>query len=286
MATVSLAIVLLLVLVVPATHSRLHRANCMPNCSGHRDGYMVPDQVNCHRFYYCLNHEASPNPFSCSEGLVFNETLQNCVPGSSCVNICTEPCNYECLGPDPPEKISDRFQCGIYYDCLPGGQQGAPRFCPVDKPFFDGFSCQDQESECCSCLPYCSRNDILSNVIDPTNCRRYYFCVNLGIPEYPATCSAGNFDLITGVCSTTSPCLTLCTNVVRPDGCIEWFTCERRDLFAKCPQRCDARFYRCQVNDINHVIEEESCINGLYFHPDTKQCVERSECPYPNSSEY
>lgn len=246
----------------------------------------MPNPVDCHQFYYCINSQPSANPFQCPDGEIFDEDFEDCVVGYSCVNTCKNPCNYECIGPDIPAMISDRFDCGIYYECLSVDTPGMPRLCPDEKPFFDGLTCQEEESECCSCLAYCSVDDLLSNVIDPTNCSRYYLCVGDSFPEYPATCLSGNFDLLSGKCSNTAPCLIMCLNVVDRDGCIEAFTCEERGYFAKCPQRCDAHYYHCRDADVNHVIGADSCYSGLYFHPDTRHCVKRSECPYPDPGVY
>ncbi|XP_045619746.1 peritrophin-48 [Procambarus clarkii] len=250
---------------------------CIPNCSAVDNGDKVPDPTNCLQFYFCVSQEPTPEAFPCDDGMVFDSATSECVVGDTCTNICSA-CSYECPdSPDKPKYFADRYDCNIYYDCGLETQHS----CPDDKQFFDGSVCQSDESNCCSCKPFCSGSDLYKYVIDPTNCKQYFFCDKEGIPEFSTECASGNFDITSGKCSDTAPCITLCTNVVGPDGCIDRYTCEVLGNHAKCPQRCDPHYYYCNGYNLGQVVTASSCASGLYYHPDTNSCVYQQYCPYP-----
>ncbi|XP_045619745.1 peritrophin-48 [Procambarus clarkii] len=278
----TLPVVLVLCLVSPELVHTSKTESCpAADCSGVADGHMVPDPTNCRQFYFCVGEEPTAEAFPCDDGMVFDSAESKCVVGDTCSNICST-CSYECPdSPEPPPYFSDRYDCKIYYDCGSKGQHS----CPNDNQFFDGSHCQSDESKCCSCKPYCSESDLYGGVIDPTNCKRYFFCSEIGIPEYSTECVSGNFDLISGTCSDTAPCLTYCTNVVGPDGCIDRYTCEVLGNHAKCPQRCDPHYYHCSSSNMGQVVTASSCSSGQYYHPDTGLCVTGANCPYPDPGE-
>lgn len=256
---------------------------CFANCNGLPDATLIPDPLDCRQYYIC-SAEEELGPFSCDPDQIFSEADQKCVTGADCQNICDSACVFECsVGPKVIfDRIPTRADCSSYYECSTDGTLGEKIQCPSHKPFFDGFTCQTEESECCSCKPYCSAEDLGKFVIDPTDCTNRYLCLELGVPTISETCASGNVDVMTVECSDVAPCIVLCTNVVEPDGCIEKFTCEERGYFAKCPQRCSEEFYFCDDDDIGKVVEAHPCLTeDQVFHPDTKRCVDPSECPYP-----
>nr|XP_045619744.1 uncharacterized protein LOC123771303 [Procambarus clarkii] len=180
-----------------------------PDCRSTLDGGKVADPTNCRQFYFCVSGEPTEEPFVCEEGMIFNSTVEDCVPGDTCVTQCS-PCSYECPDvPEPPTYIADRYNCSIYHECV----SEATHFCEANKPYFDGSSCQANKANCCSCKPYCSDSDLFSYVIDPTDCKRYYFCDTIGVPQYSLECQFGNFDITTNKCSDSAPCILFCPNM-------------------------------------------------------------------------
>lgn len=272
-------------LQVSSSGSGVPRENCTPNCDGKNSGVMVADPLNCHQFYFCLgDNEYSETPYSCPTGMMFEE--DTCVQDEGCDPECgkRELCHYECVDVKI-SKIADPYDCTIYSRCLTGG--GFIK-CPAEKPFFDGHACQTDEGRCCSCNPYCWLHDIYlgHSVIDKIDCKKHYLCEAIGIPEYASTCSTGNTDILSGICSDTAPCVTLCVNVVGPDGCIDIYTCKEEGYFAKCKGRCEPEYYHCADKDIGNIIGSQACQAGTVFHPGTHLCVSPSECPHRQLSNY
>lgn len=115
--------------------------------------------------------------------------------------------------------------------------------------------------------------------MDPIDCTKFYYCIGENeIPTYQGHCTTGTFDLFTQECSTTAPCVTYCTNVVSPDGCIDVFTCEEVGYFPACIDKCGSKFYLCRPENIGLVVEAESCSGDLVFDPNLSSCVEASSC--------
>ncbi|XP_063599141.1 uncharacterized protein LOC134775517 [Penaeus indicus] len=176
--------------------------------------YMLSDNENCHKFYYCFDddgdntYDITDTSYWCEDhGAVFSQGDQRC-GNYTCVESCSGTCApYECSSDPSQEKRSDPYDCSIYYTC----SDGAAVHCEGDKPFFDGDQCQEDESKCCHCKPYCHQGERFTNVPDPLDCKSFYFCVSeYDFPTYQSTCDGGNFNPFTGLCDETFPCVTLC----------------------------------------------------------------------------
>ncbi|XP_063853389.1 proprotein convertase subtilisin/kexin type 5-like isoform X3 [Scylla paramamosain] len=250
---------------------------CKPDCSGPADeGLKVENPNDCHQYYICINLEAI-GPLDCPDSEYFDAAIKACVTNGpeECTPTCGGAggsCAYECGG-DP--YVADRYDCSTYHDCA----SGAVMHCGQQTPYFDGETCQTEEKFCCHCNPYCYRNDINTLVPDPTDCTKYYFCEAPNeIPTTSGHCSSGNFDLLSQECSLTVPCITFCTNVVKPDGCIDVFTCKEVGSFPACVDRCTPQYYHCSAGDIGSVVAANSCNGENVFDPKKNSCVKPSEC--------
>ncbi|XP_071542480.1 uncharacterized protein [Panulirus ornatus] len=280
MATISLVLVLTLGLVL-VSMARITRDKCEPDCTGKQPGDMVADPMNCRQFYFCLDGGSyTETPFPCNPGTIFSE--EKCVPGDDCVPLCNKRslCQFECIDVEISKK-ADQYDCTVYSDCA----SGRSFKCPSESPFFDGHSCQTDEQRCCSCSPFCRKSDAGHFVIDMVDCKKRYYCTEIGIPQYASTCSSGNVDILSDSCSETTPCVTLCTNVVGPNGCIDIFTCEESGYFAKCRGKCGPEYYHCTNKDIGNIVSSSKCTDGNVFHPETHLCVDPSKCPFQDASE-
>ncbi|XP_042880299.1 uncharacterized protein LOC122258425 [Penaeus japonicus] len=196
-------------------HAPPSEARCSPSCTGMPDGSRVPDPNNCHYYYICLNDGTGVNPtpvsFPCPDGEDFDSFTHTCRnPGSAnfqCDESCF-PCRYYC---DEKSIIADPWQCGTYYHCTDNvPSQGL--LCPDEKPFFDGDTCQADESRCCSCISYCSKADMKRLVADVHDCTGFYYCDKVGPAEekFHSKCPLGNFDVMHQRCSETLSCFSPC----------------------------------------------------------------------------
>ena len=262
-----------------ASDSTLTEAeDCDPNCSDPAvEGENVEDPKDCHRFYVCYN-KVPQGPFDCPDGHHFDTA--DCVEDgdTECKPKCegaTGTCEYECDAGNTIVYIADRYDCSTYRAC----SNDAIMQCGTDKPFFDGVQCQSDESKCCHCNPYCYAADVGKTVMDPTDCTKYYLCkTGDKFPEISGHCSSGNYDPFLHECSLTAPCLTFCTNVVKPDGCIDVYTCQKTGKFAKCPHLCVPEYYNCQAGDIGSVVKPVSCSGDEVFDPKLQYCVKPASC--------
>lgn len=116
-------------------------------------------------------------------------------------------------------------------------------------------------------------------VPDPTDCRRFYFCMDPGMPTTSGSCDPMQFfDSYLRDCSSQASCNTLCKNVVGSGGCIALYTCVEEGFFPKCPSLCKREYYHCtEISDT--YIEPDSCPFGYVFHPDDHVCVRNNNCP-------
>lgn len=259
-----------------------------PDCStATKPDQKLEDPLDCHNYYVCLGTEGSYTvigPVDCPDDYYFDTKDEDCkaLNGSwDCEPRCSGgnsgECSFNC-GIGSNEFKVDRYDCSSYYACT---DEKVVIPCPPETPFFNGEVCQTDESACCHCRPYCTADDASNDkVMDPLDCTRYYYCTAPDtVPEYPGTCPAGDhFDIFDQECSSTAPCLTLCTNVINQDGCIDVFTCEEVGYFASCPKGCGPTYYRCYDDDIGNIIEAETCPEGKVFDPNKTTCVAESEC--------
>ncbi|XP_063598928.1 adhesion G protein-coupled receptor E1-like [Penaeus indicus] len=284
----------LIVLLGLSSCMRVKASCARPDCnenvpSDNPLSYQLADPENCHKFYYCFDdnsdniYNITDTSYWCEDhGAVFSQGDQLC-GNYTCVESCSGTCAaYECSSDPSQEKRSDPFDCSIYYTC----PDGAAVHCEGDKPFFDGDQCQEDESKCCHCKPYCRPEDLFKNVLDPVDCKSYYFCVKkYDFPTSQATCPSGNFNPFTLKCDDAFPCISACKNVVGCDGCIDIFTCEQYGNWPKCPQRCDPHYYHCGYEDFGHVVQESACSSPSVYNPDTGKCVTEGECAYDPPSQ-
>ncbi|XP_050699925.1 latent-transforming growth factor beta-binding protein 4-like [Eriocheir sinensis] len=277
---------LLLLVLVPATTAASTCTGtdpCTLDCTDCSAYEKAPDPENCRGYYVCdgTGGTLSSLPLQCPDGQVYNITVRDCTDGDSC-DECPPPCSYECSISVPYAAYP--FSCNAYYTCDLGGGISGIEQCPGSAGqglFFDGTSCQADETRCCYCLPYCYTTDFNSLIADPQDCRKYYFCGSTpGVSTQYGMCPTGeNFDSDNEVCSALVPCSTkaACRNVVGADGCIDPFTCQQTGYFAKCPNQCTPDYYHCTAatGDFQDVI---SCSGDEVFHPDNHICVNADQC--------
>ncbi|XP_063853383.1 proprotein convertase subtilisin/kexin type 5-like isoform X2 [Scylla paramamosain] len=251
---------------------------CDPDCSDpNNEGLEVENPKDCHQYYICIDSEPI-GPLDCPDGEYFDATLKDCVTNGpeECTPSCGGSggsCTYECRY--YTAYVADRYDCSTYHDCA----SGAVMHCGQETPFFDGETCQTEEKYCCHCNPYCYTGDRGRKVLDPTDCTKYYFCIEENvIPDLSGHCSKGNFDPSSHECSLTAPCFAFCTNVVRPDGCIDTFTCQEVGYFPACADECTSKYYRCGAGDIGSIVAVDSCSGETVFDPNVKPCVQSSQC--------
>ncbi|XP_063853391.1 peritrophin-44-like [Scylla paramamosain] len=190
------------------------RGECDPDCSAAVNDDKVDNPRNCHQFYVCFDGEAV-GPLDCPDGEYFDADIKACVTNGpeECTPTCGGAggsCAYECGGGDP--YVADRYDCSTYHDCA----SGAVMHCDQQTPFFNGETCQTEEKFCCHCNPYCYTGDKGKKVLDPTDCTKYYVCIEENvIPDLSGHCSNGNFDPFLHDCSPSAPCLTVCPGMAR-----------------------------------------------------------------------
>ncbi|KAK4329422.1 hypothetical protein Pmani_000180 [Petrolisthes manimaculis] len=260
---------------------------CVLDCAGCENEELVHDPQDCHNYYMCLNGVAIPEiPLTCHDGDHFNYTTHQCVSGDECEGClnASPVCHYQCK-----EDVyqypthGNQFNCSTYTNCNDNDNEIIP--CPPEAPYYDGTSCQTDESKCCSCYPYCTT--AMGNlVLDPSDCTKFYICTDLGIPEHFGTCKKGEyFDPMSEKCSTYVTCSTpsSCFNKVYPDGCIYRYTCQKFGVEAKCRNQCLKEFYSCTTDDIGHTVEPITCSGDLVFNPKNQLCIPVDDCPFPSS---
>ncbi|XP_045111790.1 uncharacterized protein LOC123504925 [Portunus trituberculatus] len=272
--------------VVDTTSCDDNPATLCKDCDGPAD--KVPNPLDCSTYYMCKNSSnfIFDDPLSCPDGQIFNMNNSKCSPDAECQFSCgstsEDGCFYTCNN-DMDGMIADPFDCSVYHQCTgtSGTDPGPAQTCPADKPYFGGKECVADESACCHCRPYCYEGDQYKKVEDPTDCRKFFFCLeNHEMPTIPGECKDGeHFDLHAGDCSNTAPCVTLCRNVVDGDGCIDPYTCQELGYFPKCKTQCLREYYHCvEVSD--DYATPETCPNNLVFNPDTLTCIKNETCPY------
>ncbi|XP_069975675.1 peritrophin-1 [Penaeus vannamei] len=188
--------------------------SCTPTCPEEppdNAGKLVPDPVDCGRYYVCLQDGLpSDFPSECPEGQQFDSGTGACADASSATcSLCVPKCTaYSCpASAREIVSVADPNDCGKYYLC---GVGDVPLHldCPDGTPFFDGETCVEEESACCDpCLVYCS--EALTQIPDPADCTSYYFCLDEGFPG-PADrhrCEAGNFNATSSHCDPAAPCV-------------------------------------------------------------------------------
>ena len=269
------------------------KQNCEPvsgpnNCKGcDADKYTnIPNPFDCVSYYVCHGDGVLGFPFAfpCPDGEHFNINTSECSAEVKCNLVCNRPgsgsCLYSCGGSASDTHLADPYDCRIYYKCT-NNIIGPAQTCSTSNPYFDGSSCQSDESKCCHCQPYCYSWDIDHMIADPKDCRKYYACMEEGPPnpQFSGECTNENFDPHSQTCSETAPCITPCKNVVDDTGCIDPFTCEAKGEFAKCPSNCTREYYNC-AEITGDYIESELCPVGFDFHPDDHVCVISYTCPY------
>ncbi|XP_045111764.1 peritrophin-48-like [Portunus trituberculatus] len=248
----------------------------------------VPNPLDCSTYYMCKGPGVFlfDDPLPCPDGQIFNMIDSECSPDAECQFSCGSTneggCFYTCDN-DKDGMIADPFDCSVYHQCTgtSGTDPGPAQTCPADEPYFDGKECVADESACCHCRPYCYEGDIGKKVEDPTDCRKFFFCLeNHVMPTIPGECRDGeHFDMHAGECSSTAPCMTLCRNVVDENGCIDPYTCQETGFFPKCKTQCLREYYHC-VEVTDDYAPTETCSDDLVFNPDTLQCTRSESCPY------
>ncbi|XP_045111820.1 uncharacterized protein LOC123504932 [Portunus trituberculatus] len=278
------------VILVDAACTLIPDGTCGNNpailCAGCDAGAKVPNPEDCYNYYVCDGDGVFlfDDPFPCPDGQVFDMTA--CKPDDgTCTTICPDTggdggCFYTCEGNTREIIISDPFDCSVYQQCS-GTEPGPAMTCPADAPYFDGEKCGVDESLCCHCRPYCYPGDKGRKVEDPTDCRKFFYCLKESeTPTFAGECEDGeHFDMHAMLCRNTAPCVTLCRNVVDENGCIDPYTCQELGYFPKCKTQCLREYYHCvEVSD--DYATPETCPNNLVFNPDTLTCIKNETCPY------
>ncbi|XP_042876854.1 uncharacterized protein LOC122256321 [Penaeus japonicus] len=185
---------------------------CAPTCLEKDPGALVPDPVDCKRYYVCLQDGLpSDFPFECEDGKLF-DPVDNCTDAATAVcSLCEPKCaQYTCPSDQVGiVQVADANDCGMYYLCGVGSDPLHIK-CPTDLPFFNGVECVADESECCDpCLVYCS--EAFRQIPDPADCTNYYFCLDVGFPgpDDLHHCKEGNFNATAGHCDPAAPCVVV-----------------------------------------------------------------------------
>ncbi|XP_047486106.1 uncharacterized protein LOC125037127 [Penaeus chinensis] len=183
---------------------------CSPSCPEEPPGFLVPDPINCQRYYVCLQDgQPSDFPFECEDDLFFDSDNGTCTDeiDANC-ELCQPTCSlYSCPVPSNDITVAaDANDCTMYYLCGVS-DEGLHIKCPEETPFFNGEECVKDASECCDpCLVYCS--EAFTQIPDPADCTSYYFCLDVGFPG-PADlhrCEEGNFNATAGHCDPAASC--------------------------------------------------------------------------------
>ncbi|XP_042867653.1 peritrophin-1-like [Penaeus japonicus] len=205
------------------------------------------------------------------------------------VSLSEQVCAPDCSGVDPGVNVRDPTDYTKYYICLDVDGSGnllpssesVP--CPPGKFFNDGHTlpkCDPIEdmpdvvvrTTCDPCKPHCPEGGIVTP--HPTDCSRYYVCLNDGhTVEYE--CATGYyFDYIAGVCSEDrthcyeycDPCQPHCTHVYQrvpdPYNCTKFYLCTVGGVVSfKCPygKVFNEELHLCQtgINCINNCISSD-----------------------------
>ncbi|CAL4205906.1 unnamed protein product, partial [Meganyctiphanes norvegica] len=64
---------------------------CVVDCEGTEFGVLLPDPFDCHKYYMCMGDGVDPLQLECPEGESFEIDIDQCVQGSECEPICSEP---------------------------------------------------------------------------------------------------------------------------------------------------------------------------------------------------
>ncbi|XP_063591477.1 peritrophin-1-like [Penaeus indicus] len=204
-------------------------------------------------------------------------------------------CAPDCSGVDPGVRVRDPTDFTKYYICLDVDGSGnlLPSSdsvsCPPGEFFNDQHTlprCDPIEdtpeiimtATCDPCKPHCPETGMVAP--HPTDCSRYYVCLNDGHAiEYD--CGAGYyFDYIDGVCSEDNsrcyqycdPCKPHCTHVYQrvpdPYNCTKFYLCTLGDVVSfKCP-------YQMVFNKESHLCEKSiNCITNCHSRNVSGSCV-------------
>lgn len=248
--------------------------------------------MDCTQFYVCVNvNEPSDHPVACQPPTgIFDPVLGECVTGDTCVATCApHSCRLRCNG--SLDVIPDTTNCNRYYICDAAFDAVGPYECPSENPFFNGEVCVDKEWQCCQteCTPFCHSGDV--QIIDPTDCNKYYICLEEGPPleENHFTCPPGEtFQPSSSICVPDATCLILCNGTISTSttttsttttDCLSSMTCPYKGKFAMC-HSCDQRYFECESYGESGI--PSSCDDGFLFNTDPSYpyCVLGVECPY------
>ncbi|MCL4138557.1 UNVERIFIED_CONTAM: hypothetical protein GTU68_012582, partial [Idotea baltica] len=182
-------------------------------------GTQVPDPKDCHNYYVCVENAfgnviPSDNPFACPDSSYFSRSNGTCIYDPNnypCKNTCHQSCQLTCTTYEL-ELIPYYGDCGKYLVCTEGGQTILVD-CPLEKPYFDGNNCTNNEFLCCdTCTPFCESE--FTEVLDPNDCRSYYFCSEGGVVPQEQdrfSCDEGFvFDPLIGECENGDSCSSVC----------------------------------------------------------------------------
>ena len=149
-------------------------------------GDFLPVYDNCDEYRVCL------------EGLIPSDAVLTCPDGEKFINggCATQPdgyrcepscvpasCDTECVDGQVGALVPISGNCFSYNICLSGGETTNVS-CSAETPYFDSVAgeCSSSPANCCdNDFFYCSSAFV--QIADPTDCRRYYLCLVVGIPE-------------------------------------------------------------------------------------------------------
>lgn len=161
-------------------------------------------------------------------------------------------------------------------------------------------------------MPYCGLGDV--QIIDPTDCRKYYVCLAEGPPDpgLHFECDPGeSFDIAAGRCLPGAECNILCggweqttpgialttpsggastsgggstttsggvSSTEPPMNCVSSIICQETGLVAAC-DGCSPDYFSCQ--EVGQPGISEECAEGLVFNPNPSYpyCVLPTDCP-------
>ncbi|XP_042242023.1 uncharacterized protein LOC121879427 [Homarus americanus] len=208
----SIHLLLVILALVASVSGETSLPHCKIDCSGYSTHHLTADPLDRHRFYKCDStttwyEESIP----CNSGYDFDINTHDCMNPSDPKYKPTPPCDkcsFDCATV-VDGKRTFLATCNFYIECI-GGFDGEVKACGSSTPYFGGMNCEANASNCCTCQPHCTDEDITNNkfIPDKFNCTKFYLCSASGMIH--VDCDEGNFDEEQQECRVGAPCNEEC----------------------------------------------------------------------------
>ncbi|KAG7176136.1 uncharacterized protein LOC121879484 [Homarus americanus] len=274
----SIHLLLVILALVASVSGETSLPHCKIDCSGYSTHHLTADPLDRHRFYLCTSKTTwYKEPIDCDTGLDFDINSYECMDPSDPKYKPTPPCDkcsFDCATV-VDGKRTFLANCHYYIACI-GGVDGDVKACSESTPYFDGITCQANASNCCTCQPHCTNEDIINNnfLPDKFNCTNFYLCIASGMIH--SVCDEGNFDEEHQECRVGSPCKEECKN----DGCVETLLCKQIGIFPKCAKSCSPHYFICYESQLGKEALILNCLDGNVLNPKTMTCIKPEDCPF------